>query len=199
MFVPSLALVSQNRAPYACGGKEWSSLSAFLQHYHLDWKAQRTLANLSPCRALTQVPSGRCSRRSTLFPTTHIGILSSVESCRGTAEAETGSPSPVGLTRVTFAVTSYLNLIHPRSDAEKAALGRNVIEEQDSVSFTEIGPGDATKPIENTIFSFSSVFRFELPLFYLPLLARRVPYLQAGLLPIHKHALHLEVNSWTGK
>lgn len=58
------------------------------------------------------------------------------------------------------ALCSYLNLIHPRSDAEKAALGSNVVEEQDSVSFTEIGPGDATKPIEIQSFHFQVCFAF---------------------------------------
>lgn len=121
---------------------------------HLGWEAQRTLANFSPCRALTQLPSGRCSRRSTLFPTTHIGIFSSVESCRGTEKAETGPASPVGEGGGgghRCDLYSYLDLIHPRSDAEKAALWSDVVEEQDSVSFPEIGPGNATKPIKRAI------------------------------------------------
>lgn len=154
MFVPSLALVSQNRAPYACrpknGQSEDSSVyleSVSLKLFPLDWNPQHTLASFSPCRVLTQLPSGRCSRRSTLFPTTHIGILSSVESCRETEEAETGSSWPAGSHVWPFG--SYLDLFHPSSDAEKAVLWSNVVEEQDSVSFTEIGPGNATKPIKN--------------------------------------------------
>lgn len=206
MFVPSLALVSQNRAPYACGAKNGHTedSSVYLESVSpkllpLDRKSQHTLASFSPCRVLTQLPSGRCSRRSTLFPTTHIGILSSVESCRETEEAEMGLSWPVG-SRV-WPFCSYLDLIHPRSDAEKAVLWSNVVEEQHSVSFTEVGPGNATKPIENRMISFSrlSLHGFLVLLFYLPLLARRVPYLQAGLFSVHKHALHLKINPWSEK
>lgn len=41
---------------------------------------------------------------------------------------------------------SYLDLIHPRSDVEEAALWSDIVEEQDSVSFTEVRPRNATKP-----------------------------------------------------
>lgn len=151
MFVPSLALVSQNRAPYACEAKNGDgedsavhleSLSLTLRSWGR--KSQRTLASFSPCRVLTQLPAGRCSRRSTLFPTTHIGTWSSVDSCREREEAEPASSWPVG----SSPPVGYLDLIHPRSDAEKAVLWSNVVEEQHSVSFTEVGPGNAAKPIE---------------------------------------------------
>lgn len=36
----------------------------------------------------------------------------------------------------------YLNLIHPRSDVEKAALGGDIVQQQDAVSFPEIRPGN---------------------------------------------------------
>lgn len=51
------------------------------KHVTVSWSGQlHTFANFSPCARLTQRPSGSCSRRSTLFPITHMGIFSSAAS-----------------------------------------------------------------------------------------------------------------------
>lgn len=52
---------------------------------------------------------------------------------------------------VLVSISSYLNLIHPRSDIEEAAFWGNVVQQQDSVSFTEVGPGNTTEPTIHTI------------------------------------------------
>lgn len=47
---------------------------------------------------------------------------------------------------LSVSISSYLNLIHPCSDVEEAAFWSDIVEEQDSVSFTEIRPGNTSKP-----------------------------------------------------
>lgn len=82
-----------------------------------------------------------------------MGIFSSAESCRETKETVKyipgfwwGSFFATHLTFVCQHFHGYLNLIHPRSDVKEAAFWSNIVEEQDSMSFTEIGPGNTTKP-----------------------------------------------------
>lgn len=115
-----------------------------------------TLANFSPCKLLTQVPSGCCSRRSTLFPTTHMEILSSAESW-ARKQMEVVKKNVCSLGKVTVmnhpatngeCVHTHLDLIHPRSHVQEAAFRSDVVEEKDAVSFTEVGPGNAAKPTE---------------------------------------------------
>lgn len=114
------------------------------------------LANFSPSRLLTQVPLEPCSRRSTLFPTTHIEILSSAESW-----AKKQQHVYVVKTSLCFvaevmcikrpaadgeSVHAHLDLVHPRSHVQEAAFRSDIIEEEDAVSLAEVGPGNAAKP-----------------------------------------------------
>lgn len=133
----------------------------WLQSVYLDtWEAGRlyklisirwdeklhTLANFSPCKLLTLLPSGSCSRRSTLFPITHMGIFSSVESCIKTKKrCKIYSWFLAWSFDIFWHFQNYLNLIHPRPDIKEAAFWSNIIQEQDSMSFTEIGPGNTTE------------------------------------------------------
>ena len=98
-LVPSLALVSQNKAPYPWKKRAHRICSVTPNHGNqpeaacmneCHWVAlgdaapgKPTLASFSPWAVLTQ-PAGRSSRRSTLLPMMHIGICPSVESCMDT-------------------------------------------------------------------------------------------------------------------
>lgn len=115
--------------------------------YSIRWNEELlTLANFSPCKLLTQLPSAHCSRRSTLFPITHMGIFSSVESYIKTKEIVDASCFFKQSIQHVQHFHSHLNLIHPRSDIKEAAFWSNIVEQQDTVSLTEIGPGNTTKP-----------------------------------------------------
>lgn len=134
-----------------------------------------TLANFSPCKLLTPVPSGCCSRRSTLFPTTHMEILSSAESW-AREQMEVVKKNVCSLGKVTFinhpatngeCVHTHLDLIHPRSHVQEAAFRSDVVEEKDAVSFTEVGPGNAAKPTEKGAWIYTQQWIFSFLLFLL--------------------------------
>lgn len=73
------------------------------QLFLIGWRERLlTLANFSPCKLLTLVPSGCCSRRSTLFPTTHIEILSSADSWAKKKRMQVGQKNACSLGEVMF-------------------------------------------------------------------------------------------------